>query len=75
MTTKFKCILSFSTGSTEDGVDVLDNVNVGVTNHVSFHGLHLQNGHQYYVKVTGDCLTILPISGFLNKWDFRYIVD
>ncbi|XP_071153805.1 uncharacterized protein [Mytilus edulis] len=42
-----------SVGSTENGKDVIDSVNVGITNHVSFHGLNLQNGHQYFVKLTG----------------------
>lgn len=41
-------------GSVEDGVDVIDKRNVGVTNHVSFHDLTLQDGHTYYVSVSGD---------------------
>ncbi|CAC5401969.1 unnamed protein product [Mytilus coruscus] len=41
-----------SVGSTENGIDVIDSVNVGITNHVSFHGLNLQNGHEYFAKLT-----------------------
>ncbi|XP_052095904.1 uncharacterized protein LOC127731085 [Mytilus californianus] len=41
-----------SVGSTENGIDVIDSVDVGITNHVSFHGLNLQNGHEYFVKLT-----------------------
>ena len=40
-------------GSVDGGVDIVDKENVGVTNRVSFHGLKLQNGHKYYVTVTG----------------------
>lgn len=40
-------------GSVKDGVDVIDKRNVGVTNHVSFHGLTLQEGHTYFVSVSG----------------------
>ena len=45
----------FIVGSVEDGVDIIDNLNVGVTNHASVHDLQLQNGHQYYLKITGTC--------------------
>ncbi|CAC5375033.1 unnamed protein product [Mytilus coruscus] len=40
-----------SIGSVEGGVDIVDNHNVGVTNHMSFHNLQLQNGHKYFVTV------------------------
>jgi len=40
-------------GSVDGGVDIVDKKNVGVTNRVSFHGLKFQNGHKYYVTVTG----------------------
>ncbi|XP_052095905.1 uncharacterized protein LOC127731087 [Mytilus californianus] len=42
-----------SVGSTENGIDVIDCADVGITNHVSFHGLNLQNGHEYFVKLIG----------------------
>ena len=47
-------MFSFVAGSIEDGVDIVHNLNVGVTNHASIHDLQLQNGHQYFVKVTGS---------------------
>ncbi|XP_076075248.1 uncharacterized protein LOC143046131 isoform X2 [Mytilus galloprovincialis] len=42
-----------SIGSVEGGVDIVDNHNVGLTNHMSFHNLQLQNGHKYFVTVKG----------------------
>ena len=52
---KLKCqfLLYFWAGSASGGVDVVDKQDVGLTNHVSFHGLNLQNGHKYFVSVTG----------------------
>ncbi|CAG2198380.1 unnamed protein product [Mytilus edulis] len=41
-----------STSSVVGGVDIIDNKNVGLTNHVALHDLQLQNGHKYFVTVT-----------------------
>ncbi|CAC5375018.1 unnamed protein product [Mytilus coruscus] len=41
-----------SIGSVVGGVDIVDNKNVRLTNHVTFHDLQLQNGHKYFVTVT-----------------------
>ena len=48
------CISCIFIGSVEGGVDIVDNHNVGVTNHMSFHNLQLQNGHKYFVTVKGN---------------------
>jgi hypothetical protein len=41
------------TGSTRGGTDIATYTNVGVVNHYTFHGLRLQNGHEYYATVKG----------------------
>ena len=41
------------TGSTRGGTDIAAYTNVGVVNHYTFHGLRLQNGHEYYATVKG----------------------
>ena len=41
------------TGSTRGGTDIAAYRNVGVVNHYTFHGLRLQNGHEYYATVKG----------------------
>ncbi|XP_052082402.1 uncharacterized protein LOC127720030 [Mytilus californianus] len=40
-------------GSVEGGSDIVEYTNVGVLNHVTFHNLHLQNGHDYFASVRG----------------------
>ncbi|KAL5006990.1 hypothetical protein ScPMuIL_015796 [Solemya velum] len=40
-------------GTSPGGVDIRDYSDVGVTNHVTFHNLTLQNGHSYYASVKG----------------------
>ncbi|XP_076086914.1 uncharacterized protein LOC143057491 [Mytilus galloprovincialis] len=40
-------------GSVEGGSDIVENTNVGIVNHVTFHNLHLQNGHDYFASVKG----------------------
>ncbi|CAC5375358.1 unnamed protein product [Mytilus coruscus] len=44
---------SISIGSIEGGNDIIDQRNVGLTNHMSFHSLQLQNGHKYFVTLRG----------------------
>ncbi|CAG2197001.1 unnamed protein product [Mytilus edulis] len=44
---------SISIGSIEGGNDLIDRRNVGLTNHMSFHSLQLQNGHKYFVTLRG----------------------
>ena len=39
----------------EGGTDIVEYTNVGVLNHVTFHNLHLQNGHNYFASVKGIC--------------------
>ena len=42
------------TSGTDEGLeDVVPEVNVGLTNHKTFHGVHLQNGYIYYATVKG----------------------
>lgn len=54
----FISILSL-TGSVEGGSDIVENTNVGIVNHVTFHNLHLQNGHDYFASVKGMCVYLL----------------
>ncbi|XP_076085244.1 uncharacterized protein LOC143056054 isoform X2 [Mytilus galloprovincialis] len=40
-------------GSVEGGSDIVEFTNVGIVNHVTFHNLNLQNGHDYFASVKG----------------------
>ncbi|XP_053400999.1 uncharacterized protein LOC128557566 [Mercenaria mercenaria] len=40
-------------GTTAGGVDVTSFIDVGLTNHKTFHNLKLQNGHTYFATVIG----------------------
>lgn len=58
------CISCIFIGSVEGGVDIVDNHNVGVTNHMSFHNLQLQNGHKYFVTVKGNTSWLYHVHGY-----------
>jgi len=51
--------LLFGLGTSPGGNDVVDFTKVGLTNHVTFHNLHLQSGHSYFATVRGVSLTHL----------------
>ncbi|XP_076085163.1 uncharacterized protein LOC143055975 isoform X1 [Mytilus galloprovincialis] len=40
-------------GSVEGGSDIVEFTDVGIVNHVTFHSLNLQNGHDYFASVKG----------------------
>ncbi|XP_063408929.1 uncharacterized protein LOC134692410 [Mytilus trossulus] len=40
-------------GSVEGGSDIVEFTNVGIVNHITFHNLNLQNGHDYFASVKG----------------------
>ena len=38
---------------------MVDFIKVGLTNHVTFHNLHLQSGHSYFATVRGMSFLII----------------
>ncbi|KAK7500517.1 hypothetical protein BaRGS_00008092 [Batillaria attramentaria] len=61
-------ILSYkvAVGSVPAGEDVLKNGDVGLTNHVTLHGLRLQDGHTYYVTIQAEDHVGRTISAISN---------
>nr|KAG5709289.1 hypothetical protein BaRGS_018041 [Batillaria attramentaria] len=53
-------------GSVPAGEDVLKYADVGLTNHVTLHGLRLQDGHTYYVTIQAEDHVGRTISAISN---------
>ncbi|XP_071964161.1 uncharacterized protein [Antedon mediterranea] len=41
----------YSVGTFPGGIDIVDFVNVGITNHIIVHDMHLENGKVYYATI------------------------
>ena len=57
--------VSYVSGTSSGGKDVLDFQDVGLTNMKIVTGLSLRNGETYYVTVTGMILLVLPLSSLI----------